>query len=86
MIEVAGEDRLDPVQRGLERHRLAIDAGHLLSDGEGVRQERLEAAPPVDELVVGIDGRTIGNGRPGPITARLQELYRAAVEADVTGD
>ena len=34
--------------------------------------------------VVEIDGRTIGDGRPGPITARLQDLYRAAVEADVT--
>ena len=34
--------------------------------------------------VVEIDGRTIGDGRPGPITAQLQDLYRAAVEADVT--
>ena len=36
--------------------------------------------------VVEIDGRTIGDGRPGPITAKIQELYRAAVEADVAGD
>ncbi len=25
--------------------------------------------------VVGIDGRTLGDGRPGPVTRRLQELY-----------
>ena len=33
--------------------------------------------------VVEIDGRTIGDGMPGPATARLQELYDAAVTADV---
>lgn len=27
--------------------------------------------------VVTIDGRTVGDGRPGPVTARLQEAYRA---------
>lgn len=33
--------------------------------------------------VIEVDGRTIGDGRPGPMTARLQELYDAAVAADV---
>lgn len=31
-----------------------------------------------------IDGRTIGDGRPGPMVARLQALYRNLVERDVT--
>lgn len=31
-----------------------------------------------------IDGRTIGDGRPGPMVARLQALYRDLVERDVT--
>ena len=35
--------------------------------------------------VVSVDGRTIGDGRPGSITARLREQYQAAVEADVVG-
>ncbi|MEZ5826400.1 MAG: D-amino acid aminotransferase [Geminicoccaceae bacterium] len=30
-----------------------------------------------------IDGRTIGDGMPGPVTRRLQELYKALVAADV---
>jgi branched-chain amino acid aminotransferase len=30
-----------------------------------------------------IDGRTIGDGKPGPMVARLQSLYRGLVERDV---
>ena len=30
-----------------------------------------------------VDGRTIGDGRRGPIVERLQALYRGLVEADV---
>jgi branched-chain amino acid aminotransferase len=33
--------------------------------------------------VAAIDGRTIGDGRPGPMTARLRDLYQAAVAASV---
>ena len=32
-----------------------------------------------------VDGRTIGSGRRGPVVERLQELYRALVDADVAG-
>jgi branched-chain amino acid aminotransferase len=31
-----------------------------------------------------VDGRRIGDGSRGPVTARLQQLYDAAIEADVT--
>jgi branched-chain amino acid aminotransferase len=30
-----------------------------------------------------IDGRTIGDGRPGPMVAKLQDLYRGLVQRDV---
>lgn len=33
---------------------------------------------------VSVDGRTIGAGREGPLTAQLRQLYRAAVERSVT--
>ncbi|GAA6062583.1 hypothetical protein JCM10212_004178 [Sporobolomyces blumeae] len=33
--------------------------------------------------VVEVDGRTIGNGTPGPVTASLQRLYANLVKADV---
>jgi branched-chain amino acid aminotransferase len=32
-----------------------------------------------------VDGRTIGEGRRGPVVARLQALYRELVDADVAG-
>jgi branched-chain amino acid aminotransferase len=32
--------------------------------------------------VTRVDGRTIGNGRPGPITARLSELFRALTASE----
>jgi branched-chain amino acid aminotransferase len=32
--------------------------------------------------VVEVDGRTIGDGRPGPVTRRLRELYRALLEIE----
>ena len=35
--------------------------------------------------VVAVDGRTIGDGHPGSVTARLRDQYQAAVEADVVG-
>jgi len=31
--------------------------------------------------VVRVDGAPVGDGRPGPVTRRLQELYDAAVRA-----
>ncbi len=31
---------------------------------------------------VEVDGRSVGDGAPGPLTARLSSLYREAVEAD----
>ena len=36
--------------------------------------------------VIEVDGRTIGAGQRGPITERLADLYRAAVEQDTTTD
>jgi branched-chain amino acid aminotransferase len=32
--------------------------------------------------VVDVDGRRIGDGRPGPLTARLRELYRERAGSD----
>lgn len=34
--------------------------------------------------VVSVDGRSIGGGEPGPLTARLDRLYRDAVSRDVS--
>ncbi|KAI5480913.1 D-aminoacid aminotransferase-like PLP-dependent enzyme [Pseudohyphozyma bogoriensis] len=34
--------------------------------------------------VINIDGRIIGEGKPGPVTARIQQLYKEFVDADVS--
>jgi D-alanine transaminase len=33
--------------------------------------------------VVTLDGRPVGDGRPGPVTRRVQRLYYEAMGADV---
>jgi branched-chain amino acid aminotransferase len=34
--------------------------------------------------VIAVDGHTIGVGRPGPMTARLRDLYETAIDRDVS--
>ena len=34
--------------------------------------------------VVAVDGRPVGDGKPGPVTRRLQEAYRRAVQEFVS--
>jgi branched-subunit amino acid aminotransferase/4-amino-4-deoxychorismate lyase len=67
---------------------LASEAGILFSEGRVTLEEFLKAdeailaGTTIEVLpIVGVDGRPIGNGRPGPITLRLQEAYQAAVES-----
>jgi len=78
---------LPGVTRGLVT-RLANEAGVPI-DERGLKREELAR---VDELfltgtttevlpVVTIDGRPVGDGRPGPVTRRLQETYRRTVSA-----
>ncbi|GJN91368.1 hypothetical protein Rhopal_004389-T1 [Rhodotorula paludigena] len=38
---------------------------------------------PSQLAVISVDGRTIGDGKPGPMAARLQKLYKELVAADV---
>jgi len=35
-------------------------------------------------LVVAIDGVRLGDGKPGPVTRRLREIYLAAARAGAT--
>jgi D-alanine transaminase len=68
--------------------RLASDLGVPVQE----RMLRREELPQVAELflsgttsevlpVVRVDGQPVGDGHPGPLTRRLQEAYRAAVDA-----
>ena len=51
-------------------------------EGFGAADEAILVGTTIEVMpIVSIDGRPIGDGRPGPITRRLQEAYRSAVAA-----
>jgi branched-chain amino acid aminotransferase len=64
---------------GIPTHEEPFSLTDVYSADESFVTGTFGALTPVTE----IDGRTIGNGGPGPMTARLQDLYDAAVAADV---
>jgi branched-chain amino acid aminotransferase len=57
-----------------------------LSLTEVYRAEEIFCSGTMGELapVVQVDGRTIGDGKPGPITRRLSELFRRLTETEGT--
>jgi branched-chain amino acid aminotransferase len=54
-----------------------------LTDVYGAREAFVTGTYAGITPVRAVDGRTIGGGRRGPITERLQKLYRELVETDV---
>jgi D-alanine transaminase len=48
------------------------------NEAAGAREAFLSAASAGITPVVAIDGKPVGDGKPGPVTRRLQELYLAA--------
>jgi D-alanine transaminase len=47
-------------------------------EAAGAREAFLSAASAGITPIVAIDGKPVGDGKPGPVTRRLQELYLAA--------
>ena len=66
-------------QAGLAAHQVPFSLDDVYSADEAFVTGTFGGLTPVIE----VDGRTIGDGRPGPVTARLRSLYLEAVEADV---
>jgi branched-chain amino acid aminotransferase len=66
--ELANADGIDCVEAGLTQYDL-YTADECFITGTGA-----EVMP-----VIGIDGRVIGNGKPGPLTLRLVQAYRRLV-------
>lgn len=64
---------------GIKTHEKPFSLTDVYSADEAFVTGTFGALTPVHT----IDGRTIGNVIPGPGTARLSELYRAAIEKDV---
>ena len=66
--------------------RLPIEERSLNRDDLGRMTELFLTGTTSEVLpVVRVDGKPIGDGKPGPISRRLQEAYRAAVEAFLAG-
>jgi D-alanine transaminase len=85
------DDILPGITRGLIL-RLAAGAGiavreHVLKHPDLERVTELFLTGTTSEVlpVVGVDGRPIGDGRPGPVTRRLQEAYARAVRDFLAG-
>jgi D-alanine transaminase len=80
---------------GITRHALVealMQAGRTVSERSFTLEEALDAAEAFSTSatalvapVIEINGRTIGAGRPGPVTRLVQTLYYQGVGADVAG-
>jgi branched-chain amino acid aminotransferase len=74
VLEICGEERIPSEERTLH------DAELFEADEAFLTSSTREIVP-----IVRVDGRGIGTGRPGPVTARLREAFRARVEASYVG-
>jgi D-alanine transaminase len=71
MLRLAGEAGL-----GVEERRFTLDEAYEAAEAF------LTSASNFVVPVVSIDGRPVGNGRPGPLTRRLRELYLEMARAE----
>lgn len=62
-----------------------VERRFTVSEAQGAREAFITAATVGALPVIEIDGRPIGEGRPGPVAQRLHELYRRAAEAAAEG-
>lgn len=73
VLELAPELGLTPIERSIGRADLfSADEVFLTGSGAGIVAVR------------GLDGRTLGAGKRGPITARLAEMHRALAGSEGT--
>ena len=52
-----------------------VERPFTLEEAKGAREAFITAATLGATPVISIDGRPVGDGRPGPVTQRIQELY-----------
>jgi branched-chain amino acid aminotransferase len=61
-----------------------IEFGNLLRSDLYVAEEAFLSGTAAEIVpIASVDDRTVGDGKPGPITRRIQELYQAAVRGKV---
>jgi len=74
ILEVAAESQLS-----------ATEQRFTAKDAYAAREAFITAATIGAMPIVSIDGRAIGDGKPGPVARRVQELYGRAARARSTG-
>ena len=74
------------VLRLSREHQIAIEERPFtIEEAKGAAEAFITSASAFVIPVVGIDGDTIGDGRPGPITRRLREIYIDSARASAAG-
>ena len=72
------------VLRLSREHRIAVEERPFtVEEAKGAAEAFITSASSFVIPVIGIDGETIGDGRPGPITSRLREIYIESARASV---
>jgi len=67
---------------GLKAYKRRVNLSHLMRAKEAFLTNSLIEIMPLVE----IDGRRIGNGRPGPITEKIHRAYRALVRKETRAE
>lgn len=62
-----------------------VERRFTLEEARTAREAFISAATLGALAVVAVDGQPVGEGRPGPITRRVEELYRRAAEMRAEG-
>jgi D-alanine transaminase len=58
-----------------------VERKYTVADALAAKEAFISAATLGATAVVSLDGHPIGNGKPGPVTRRIQELYRNFAES-----
>ena len=67
LLQLAARERLKLIERKFN-----------VSEAQRAREAFLTSTTSMVVPVISIDGQTVGDGKPGPLTVKLRELYQAA--------
>ncbi len=76
-----GVTRLVLMEAAREAQIPVVEGKFKVAEALAAKEAFLTAASAGAIAIVAIDGHLIGNGKPGPVTRRLQELYQTRAES-----
>jgi D-alanine transaminase len=80
-----GVTRRVAMEAAAEAQLPVIERAFTPAEAAGAREAFLSAATAGVFPIVMIDGKAVGDGKPGPVTRRIQELYLAAAANKARG-